>query len=200
MKLLAKLGMFGLFAGASASVLYADPAGGWLSPNGAGAGAASTTTVTTDPSLVHPSPTLSLVEMQPRVAAMREQTRADAQHIAHLQQLARREKDVIKLNCVNDKLVQVKPQLNLIDNQEAQLASTADAARMQLFESISTAAEGIRRLREEADQCIGEPVQNGGESSNSFTAPDAPDDPRNPAPGSGPGAQLEPPAYASPYL
>jgi hypothetical protein len=199
MKLLAKIGLCGLFAGGTASALYADPAGGWLSPNGAGAGAASTTTVSGDPALVRPAPMMSLADMQPRARAMREQTRADAQHIAHLQQIARREKDVIKLNCVNDKLVQVKPQMNVIDNQEGQLASASDANRMQVFESISQAAEGIRRLREEADQCIGEPTQAGGESSNSFTAPDAPDDPTKIYTG-GPGGQLEPPAYASPYL
>jgi hypothetical protein len=33
MNLLAKFGLFGLLAG-TASALYADPAGGWLSPNG----------------------------------------------------------------------------------------------------------------------------------------------------------------------
>jgi hypothetical protein len=200
MKLLAKIGMCGLIAGGTASALYADPAGGWLSPNGTGAGAASTTTVTTDPSLVRPVPSMSLAEMQPRVRTMREQTRTDAQHIAHLQVIARREKDVIKLNCVNDKLVQVKPQMNVVDNQEAQLAGATDANRMQVFESISQAAEGVRRLREEADQCIGEPMQTGGESSNSFTAPTAPDDPTKPYGGGGGGTTLEPPAYASPYL
>jgi hypothetical protein len=184
----------------TASALYADPMRGWSSPNGAGAGAASTATVSTDPSVVRAKPVMSLAEMQPRVQAMHEQARADAQHIQHLQQVARREKDVIKLNCVNDKLVQVKPQLNLADNHGAQLASASDASRMQSFESIAQAAEGIRRLREEADQCIGEPAQTGGDSSNTFTGPSAPDDPTKVYGGVGHGGELEPPAYASPYL
>jgi hypothetical protein len=32
----------------------------------------------------------------------------DHKHVLHLQALARKEKDVIKLTCINDKLVQMK--------------------------------------------------------------------------------------------
>jgi hypothetical protein len=66
---------------------------------------------------------------------------------------------------------------------------------MAIFDSISQAAENVRQLREEADQCSGEPVMQGGESSNSFTGPQAPDDPTK----GFPGEPLEPPGYASPY-
>ena len=124
-----------------------------------------------------------------------EQTRADARHIQHLQQLARKEKDVIKLNCVNDKLVQVKPQMNIADRAESDLETASDASRMAVFDQISQAAENVRRLREEADQCIGEPIQTGGDSSNSFTGPNAPDDPTKGFTGN----EIEPPGYASPF-
>ena len=112
-----------------------------------------------------------------------------------MQAVARREKDIIKLNCVNDKLVQVKPQMNIADAAAAELGSSRDGDRMMAYESVSQASENIRRLREEADQCIGEPVTTGGESSNSFTGPGATDDPtkgfgHNP---------VEPPGYASPF-
>ena len=148
---------------------------------------------TVDPGTVRIDANVSLVDLQARVRLLREQTRADARHIQHQQQVARKEKDVIKLNCVNDKLVQVKPQMNIADSAEAELEASHDGERMALFESIAAAAENIRRLREEADQCIGEPII-GGESSNSFSGPEVPDDPTK-----GYGHPIEPPGYASPY-
>ena len=127
-----------------------------------------------------------------------DQARADARHVQYLQQIARKDKDVIKLNCVNDKLVQIKPQMNLADSAESQLEGATDATRMAAFEGVAQAAENVRRLREDADQCIGESITQGGsESSNSFTAPTAPDDP---AKGNfNGGDQLEAPSYASPF-
>jgi hypothetical protein len=198
MNLLAKIGLLGLLAGGTASALYADPAGGWLSPNGvSGAGPASTSGAAQGATGQSGAASVALpaVEIQARVQVFVEQTHADARRILHLQQLARKEKDVIKLNCVNDKLVQVKPEMNIVDHGVAELQAATDANRMSVFEGISAAAENIRHLREEADQCIGEPVQTGGDSSNSFTGPDVPDDPTK---GFG-GPELEPPGYASPY-
>ena len=196
MNLLAKLGLVGLLAlggGATATLVYGDPLGGWLSPNGVSGGStASTGTASVG---VTGSVSLSLVELQTRVRMLHEQTRADARHIQHLQQLARKEKDVIKLNCVNDKLVQVKPQMNIADRAESDLETASDASRMAVFDQISQAAENVRRLREEADQCIGEPIQTGGDSSNSFTGPNAPDDPTKGFTGN----EIEPPGYASPF-
>jgi hypothetical protein len=201
MNLLAKIGLLGVLAG-TGSALYADPVGGWLSPSGvAGAGvsaqagasgAAGTTGVT---GTVGATVTLSLADIQLRVRQLHDQTRADARHIQHLQQIARREKDVIKLNCVNDKLVQVKPQMNIADIAETELESANDMTRVGVFENITQAAENVRRLREEADQCIGERIQSGGDSSNTFTGPDAPDDPTK----GFTGTEIEPPGYASPY-
>ena len=193
MKLLGKIGLLALFAGVTAGVVYGDPPGGWLSPNGLSGGASSTSTGS---AAVDVRGTLPLSDVRARVALFREQTRSDSRHIQHLQQLARQEKDVIKLNCVNDKLVQVKPQMNMADAKELELGSAGDADRMVIFEAISHAADNVRRLREEADQCIGEPVTfGGGESSNSFTGPGATDDPTK---GFG-GTEIEPPSYASPF-
>jgi hypothetical protein len=179
--------------GATATALYADPAGGWLSPNGV---SGNTPGVTADPTgRAGLAANLSPADVQTRVHQLHEQTRADARHVQYLQQVARKEKDVIKLNCVNDKLVQIKPQMNLADSAEAELGGITDATRMAVFDTVVQAAESVRRLREEADQCIGEPITQGGESSNSFTGPQAPDDPTKGFTGNG----LEPPSYASPY-
>lgn len=192
MNFLAKIGLWGALIGASGTVLHADPPGGWLSPSGVSGGAS-----TLEPSHVRmgASANLSLVDLQTRVNMLREQTRNDARHIQHMQAIARREKDIIKLNCVNDKLVQVKPQMNIADSAAAELGSSREGERMMAFESVAQAAENIRRLREEADQCIGEPITTGGESSNSFTGPGAVDDPTK---GFG-HHPIEPPGYASPF-
>jgi hypothetical protein len=196
MNLFAKIGLLGLVASGTATMLYADPVGGWLSPNGVGGG---TSTGSTPNGQVGVSAgvtmTLSQVEIGVRVRTLHDQTRADARHIQHLQQIARNQKDVIKLNCVNDKLVQVKPQMNIADRGEGDLETASDASRMAVFDQISQAAENVRRLREEADQCIGEPIQSGGDSSNSFTGPNAPDDPTK----GFTGTEIEPPGYASPF-
>jgi hypothetical protein len=201
MNLLAKIGLWSVLVGGTAGVLYAEPAGGWLSPNGTSAGVAGSAqvggTVTAGPGDASGSvnASVSLVDLQARVHLLHEQTRADSRHVQHLQQIARKEKDVIKLNCVNDKLVQLKPQLNLADLSEVELEAAGDGTRVGIFEGIIQSAENIRRLREEADQCIGEPIAQGGDSSNSFSGPHAPDDPtkgfNRP--------EIEPPAYASPY-
>lgn len=113
----------------------------------------------------------------------------------HAQALARAENDVIKLNCVNDKLVQVKPILNMLDEQALEVDSSGDGERSLVFDKVASAAENVHRLREEADQCIGEPVTIGSESSNSFTGPMAPDDPTK----GFTGKEIEPPGYASPF-
>jgi hypothetical protein len=172
-------------------MVYGDPLGGWLSPNGVSGGSTSSTAGASTSGSV----SLSLIEIQTRVRMLHDQTRADARHIQHLQQIARKEKDVIKLNCVNDKLVQVKPQMNIADTAEAELESAREADRVAIFEGISVAAESVHRLREEADQCIGEPTSTGGETSNSFTGPTMPDDPSK----GFTGTQIEPPGYASPF-
>jgi len=204
MNLLAKIGIWGLLAAGTASALYADPAGGWLSPNGVSGGASPSGSVSgsvngsagaTVNGSAGVTVTLSLADLQTRVRQLHDQTRADARHMQHLQQIARKEKDIIKLNCVNDKLVQVKPQMNIADAAGSELEGAKDTDRMGIFDTVSQATENVRRLREEADQCIGEPIQTGGESSNSFTGPQAPDDPTKGFGDDG----LEPPGYASPY-
>ena len=205
MKLLAKVellgGLFGLLLG-TASAVYGDPpdpAPTAPSPSGPSglSGGASATGVSGN-AAVDLRGTLPAADVRARVQILHDQIRADARHIQHLQQVARQEKDVIKLNCVNDKLVQAKPQMNIADAKEQELDAAGDTERMAAFETILQAADSLRKLREESDQCIGEPITfSGGESSNSFTGPSAPDDPTG---GGGFGNHpVEPPAYASPF-
>jgi hypothetical protein len=138
---------------------------------------------------------LAFPEMLAQTKAFHEQMLAEWQHIQHLREIARKDKDVIKLNCVNDKIVQVKPVMNLFDMARAALErSDGNDDRNTLFDDVSQQSTAIRKLREEADQCIGESTL-ASESESSFTAPDMPDnpfaDPFDPI--------IEPPGYASPF-
>lgn len=161
MKLLTKIGMIALLGGAGVSALYAAP----------GEGAVNT-------------------EAMVRAQQLQGRMGEDARHVQHLQQLARREKDVIKLNCVNDKLVQIRPQLNIADRAQSGVLAGQSTA----YQELTAAAESVHKLREAADQCIGEPGL-GTESSNSYTHPPI-YDPTGEYPTWG--ATFEPPGYASP--
>jgi hypothetical protein len=143
---------------------------------------------------------LSLPEMVARAEALDLQIKADMRHVMHLQAKARQEKDVIKLNCINDKLVQLKAQVNIFDTARASLtaglesSSTADDKQVAFAEVTST-GEAIKSLRAEADICVGEPELFKQESSTEVRRPEIPDDP-----GIDPGkGTFEPPAYASPF-
>jgi hypothetical protein len=200
MKLLAKIGLLGGFCGVLGGVtaVYGDPPNEPISPNGLSGGASATGV--SGNAAVDLRGTLPIADLRARVHILHDQIRTDARHIQHLQQVARQEKDVIKLNCVNDKLVQAKPEMNIADAKELELDTAGDTERMAAFETISSAADSLRRLREESDQCIGESITfSGTESSNSFTGPRSPDDPTKGGAGGISGLPVEPPAYASPF-
>jgi hypothetical protein len=138
---------------------------------------------------------LTFEQMLTQSKVLHEQVQQDWQHVRHLQEAARKEKDVIKLNCVNDKIVQIKPLMNIHDTARISLeTSSADQDRANLFVDVTTSAESIRRLREQASECVGEQTLTT-ESLSGFTAPDVPDspfdDPWQP--------DLEAPGYASPF-
>jgi hypothetical protein len=72
---------------------------------------------------------------------------------------ARNEKDVVKLNCVNEKLTQVKGLLKVAEQADVALSESIarkdDSADTE-FQKISMARAKIEQLRSEADQCIGQ--------------------------------------------
>lgn len=179
MKFLAKIAL--ITAATSAGAILAAPnGGGFISPSGTGG--------------ISVSANMSFEDMLSRSSTITKQIHGDYQHVEHLRAIARREKDVIKLNCVNDKLVEIKPQMNIADRVAGELASSREAGdRRSAFESVLSAGDNIRRLREAADQCVGEKLLVT-ESSNEYTHPDIPEQPGGTVNG-----EIEPPAYASPF-
>jgi hypothetical protein len=72
---------------------------------------------------------------------------------------ARNEKDVVKLNCVNEKLTQVKGLLKVAEQADVALSEAIarkDESADTEFQKISMARTKIEQLRGEADQCIGQ--------------------------------------------
>jgi hypothetical protein len=151
---------------------------------------------------------LSLPEMVARAGTLEVQIKADLRHVLHLQAKARQAKDVIKLNCINDKLVQLKAQVNIFDSAHASLkagledggeGAAAGDARQASFGEVTEAGGAVKTLRAEADICVGEPELFKQESSADVLRPEIVDDPGGFDPFDPSGGPFEPPAYASPY-
>lgn len=144
----------------------------------------------------------SAEEMKERSAALAAQVRVDEQRLQHLQATARRDKDVIKLSCVNDKYVRLKAEMNLFDSANRDLAGTLDNdGRFAAFDKVEKNADSVHKIREEAEQCAGERELTPASSENTVNPPDIIDDPTqgDAFPFGGGEVQVEPPGYASPY-
>lgn len=184
MKLLSKIALTSVVIGGVSAGLYAAPSDKEV-PSGQAAPAPASAD----------GPRMSVAQMNEKVRLLGERVVGDYRLVVQMQQQARKQKDVIRLNCVNDKLIQIKPFQNLFDVDRTTFKSVEDdARRYSLFDGMSQQAESVRRLREEADRCAGEPAL-AGESSNGWQGPQVPDNPFQDPFGGG----LEPPAYASPY-
>ena len=141
---------------------------------------------------------LSTAEMTERIGELDKQSEDDARYVLRLQIQARKEKDVIKLNCINDKLLQIKALRNIIDGAkydfDAAIASSSADEQQYQFTRVTLTTENIRQLREEANACAGEIPDVLGETQVGWTGPDLPDDPQDPF-----GVDIEAPGYASPF-
>lgn len=77
-----------------------------------------------------------------------------------LAEMSRREKDIIKLNCVNDKLIPAKGLMNVGDQANLALeqatANKDDAARGHEFSRLTIAYQKVLVLGQEAEACVGE--------------------------------------------
>jgi hypothetical protein len=141
------------------------------------------------------APGISSQAMLGQVTAIRAQITTDLNRVMQLQARARRDKDLIKLNCLNDKLVQMKPEVNIAERAQADIqAAHGDSDAQVAFATLSNAGTEVNALRESAEQCIGKPLL-GTESSNEYTHPVIDENPTTDVNTFG----IEPPAYASPF-
>ena len=129
--------------------------------------------------------------------------RAGLKEVIKVQKVARKQQDVIKLNCVNDKLLQVKQLMNIAeasstDMVEAIAQQDIESTQHQ-FSQITIASEKTDGLRSEAEGCIGEELIFLGPTEVVVDDPGLQDDPTAPEPFNWYDI-IEPPAYASPFL
>jgi hypothetical protein len=114
---------------------------------------------------------------------------------------ARKQKDVIRLNCVMDKLAQVKVSMNIADEaiQKLQEAVTRndDGSSFHEYTRITIVNQKVQVLQNEGQTCVGAELNYIGATRVDVDAPDLPagvtDPSLDPAP-------LERPPVASPYL
>jgi hypothetical protein len=114
---------------------------------------------------------------------------------------ARKQKDIIRLNCVVDKVVQVKLNMNIADQamQKLQEAVTRndEAASLHEYTRITIVNQKIQVLQNEGQTCVGAELNYIGATRVEVEAPDLPEgvtDPNLEPP------PLERPPFASPYL
>lgn len=146
---------------------------------------------------------LSIPQMSEQAGTFGEQIAEDARKMRNLQEVARKEKDVVKLTCVNDRLVELKAQQNIYDQESQQFqastsAGNAETARAS-FDKLGETTEAVKLLRGAAETCIGVPELYKQEEA-SVSHPDFPDDPTTEDPFDPVFEQVEPPGYASPFF
>jgi hypothetical protein len=82
--------------------------------------------------------------------------------VQQLQSKAKKDKDMVKLNCVNDKLTQLNGHLTVSDQAMSSLsldiAKGDDTARQHEFTRMTILYQKVVTLGTEAEQCIGEDV------------------------------------------
>jgi hypothetical protein len=148
-----------------------------------------------------PAKQLTIQEMRQGLEKIRAQVEADFREVMHVREIAKKNKDVIKLNCVNDKLVLLKAQQNVADTSGEQLTGSLDSnndERFSQYASLDATAGQIKSLREQAQACVGELDVYKQESGIEVTKPDIVDDPTvTPFPPDS--FDVEPPGYASPF-
>ena len=143
-------------------------------------------------------------EMSSRAGSLVGEMESIQSRLTQLQVQARESRDIIKLNCVNDKLLQVKQLLNIADSARTSLseaiAGRNDGDRYHQFTVITVSSEKARALRDEAEACIGEELVFAGRASIDVDAPDIPDDPTRTDPFALASFDIERPTYATPFL
>jgi hypothetical protein len=124
---------------------------------------------------------ISVEDMRAQVAKLQQQLDEVLRRVVQLQDVARRNKDVIRLNCVNDKLLQVKQLMNIADqarnNLEEAIARGDEEGRYHEFGRVTIVAQQGQTLSGEAENCVGEDLSYLGQTLVTVEEPELPDDP-----------------------
>jgi hypothetical protein len=107
--------------------------------------------------------------------------RATQLRVEKLVDTARKQKDVIKLNCVNDKMVRIRGHMTVADQTMASLDTAIGrndgGARQHEFTRLIILFQKVQVLGTEAENCIGEDVSYVGDTKVEVEIdPNIPDD------------------------
>jgi hypothetical protein len=139
-------------------------------------------------------------EMVQGATEYRQRIQAVVQRIDNLLKDAREQKDIIRINCLTDKLVQVRASAGTADRsfatmQEA-IARGDQGASLHEFTRVTIVNQNIQVLAGEAEACVGEELSYVGATRVDVEAPEAPD----PNPGTPEPVDPGRPPSASPYI
>ena len=156
-----------------------------------------------------PPPASSVPEVrEPSPSQMRKEAEESSQEmkgfvkkILGLIEKARAARDIVLLNCLNEKLTQMKALARVSDqanlNLQEFLAKDQVEGAVHERRKIALAEEKVKTLLGEAESCLGENGAGGGKTTVSVQKPDYPGDPTHLDPP--PGGDLETPPSASPF-
>ncbi len=107
-----------------------------------------------------PDTNLSSSDMLSRAKDSVSKMQETVRDIAQLQEQAKKQKDVIKLNCVNDKMVQVKGHMAVADtamgNLNEAMGKGDDDGRRHEYQRVSILFQKVLVLGTEARNCVGD--------------------------------------------
>ena len=185
-----------------APMAMAQTAGGEV-PAPAPAVAAAPAPAPLDPSAVQKS-TISGDEMLSQGREYRQQIQATTMQVQVQSEQAKADKDVIRLNCLLDKLTQVKVNANMLDQSLQSLQECVsrhdEGAQLHEYTRVTIINQKVQVLRTEADACVGAETNYVGPTKVVVEYPagltDTIDQPPVVVP---PLTIIEPPIVASPY-
>jgi hypothetical protein len=146
-------------------------------------------------------PTLTPEEMINQSREYAKNMQEVLKRIQVLQDQAKREKDIIRLNCVTDKVVQVRVNISIAEQSMASLQEAVTRAdegeRTHEFTRLTIVNQKVQVLGAEAENCIGEDLSFVGATKVDIEIdPNIPQyDPTQPP---APGIDIERPGEASP--
>jgi hypothetical protein len=148
-------------------------------------------------------PTSSLPEMATQVTEYKKRMEEVAKRIQVLVEEARKQKDIIRINCLTDKLVQVKANQNISDRSAQAMADSSarndrDAAFHE-YTRITIVNQNLQVLGGEAEACVGEDLSYVGATRVDVDTEGVPTgDPTQPVGPGGP--DIARPPSASPFI
>ena len=147
-------------------------------------------------------PTLTTQEMISQAREYQQGMGHVLKRIQTLQETARKQKDIIKLNCVQDKLVQARVNVSIADQAltslQENVARADEGGRAHEFTRLTIINQKVTVLGAEAENCVGEDLSFVGATRIDVEIdPNIPrDDPTQPA---GPTTNITRPPAASTY-